>query len=85
MQDALIRHYGYDAEKHTVVTDDDYVLTVFRCNAKKFANKKRKPVIIQHGLLISSDDFCINIPEQSLGIEFGFLKELERLQLVNSF
>lgn len=67
-QNELIEYYGYIAEQHTVTTEDGYILTVFRCNSKKsLTQPHRKAVIVQHGLLASSDDFCINDPSQSLG------------------
>lgn len=67
-QDELIAHYGYIPEEHSTITQDGYILTVFRCNSKKFASKKKKKaVIIQHGLLGSSDEFCVNDPSQGLG------------------
>lgn len=53
---------------HKVTTEDGYILTVFRCNSKKTASQANKrAVIVQHGLLASSDDFCINDPTQGLG------------------
>lgn len=53
---------------HTVTTEDGYILTVFRCNSNKTASQaNKKAVIVQHGLLGSSDDFCINDPSQGLG------------------
>lgn len=67
-QNELIAHYGYIPEEHSTITQDGYILTMFRCNSKKFASKKgRKAVIIQHGLLSSSDEFCVNDPSQGLG------------------
>ncbi|XP_031633600.1 lipase 1-like isoform X2 [Contarinia nasturtii] len=64
--DKLIEYYGYEAEEHKVITEDGYILTMFRCNSKIHRSIKKKPVILQHGLLASSDDFVSNIPEQSL-------------------
>lgn len=70
-QDQLIKYYGYEAEVHKVTTADGYILTLFRCNSKNSSlSETRKPVIVQHGLLVSSDDFCINVPSQALGESF---------------
>lgn len=42
--------------------------TVFRCNSKKkTVEGTKKSVILQHGILASSDDFTVNIPSQALG------------------
>lgn len=43
---------------------------MFRCNSKANTAKNKKPVIVTHGLLLSSDDFCINPPNQALGDYF---------------
>ena len=48
--------YGYYSEEHTVVTEDGYMLTIFRMNSKRCLKKMRRPpVILMHGLLLSSD------------------------------
>ncbi|XP_037051234.1 lipase 3-like [Bradysia coprophila] len=64
--DQLIKYYGYDAERHEVTTEDGYILTIFRCNSKNSTQQSKPPVIVQHGILVSSDDFCISPPGQSL-------------------
>lgn len=67
-QDELIAYYGYKSEMHTVTTEDGYLLTIFRCNSNKVSSrKKKKALIVQHGLLSSSDEFCVNDPSQGLG------------------
>lgn len=66
-QDQLIEYYGYKSEVHNVTTDDGYRLTVFRCNSNKTSATNKKAVILQHGLMASSDDFTVNIPSQGLG------------------
>ena len=66
-QDQLIEYYGYKSEVHSVTTKDGYILTVFRCNSNKPSSSNKKAVILQHGLLGSSDDFSVNIPSQALG------------------
>ncbi|XP_055317675.1 lipase 1-like [Sitodiplosis mosellana] len=69
--DEFITYYGYEAEEHKITTDDGYILTVFRCNSKKSSTKTRKPLIVQHGLLLSSDDFATNMPGQALAYVFA--------------
>lgn len=66
MQKELIEYYGYDAEEHSVVTEDGYNLTIFRCNSKGQSQNKKKVVVLHHGVLASSDDYCMNNPRQSL-------------------
>ncbi|CAK1593026.1 unnamed protein product [Parnassius mnemosyne] len=49
--------HGYHTEEHTVVTEDGYVLTIFRIPKGKNCEGplKEPPVLIMHGLLMSSD------------------------------
>ncbi|CAH2056957.1 unnamed protein product, partial [Iphiclides podalirius] len=49
--------YGYTSEEHTVVTDDGYILSLFRIpRGKKCQGPVRQPpVLLMHGLLQSSD------------------------------
>lgn len=78
----MITFYGYEAEVHNVITEDGYILTIFRCNSKQSTESKKKPVILQHGLLVSSDDFCVNVPDQALGsisIKARHFNEIETL------
>ena len=58
----LIESKGYPAEEHTTITDDGYILTMFR-----ISNPGRPAVFLQHGLLDASSSFVINFPNQSLG------------------
>lgn len=76
-QAELIRSRGYEAETHNVITKDGYVLTIFRCNSKLSTAKKKKPVIISHGLTSSSDHFVITPPHQSLS-EYLFQYEISK-------
>ncbi|XP_031629977.1 lipase 3-like [Contarinia nasturtii] len=62
----LIEYNGYRAEEHNVITEDGYNLTIFRCNSKNRSPDKDKVVVLHHGLLASSDDYCMNVPSQSL-------------------
>ena len=65
----------YDTEEHEVITTDGYKLTVFRVNlnaaekSKLDATHKKnigRVVVLQHGLLDSSDGFFYN-KEKSVG------------------
>ncbi|XP_045455716.1 lipase 1-like [Melitaea cinxia] len=62
----LSEHYGYSSEEHTVVTEDGYVLTMFRINGRKCTKLKRPPVILMHGLLQSSDAWLDAGPDAGL-------------------
>ncbi|XP_077292438.1 lipase 3-like [Arctopsyche grandis] len=72
----LITKYGFPVEVHEVKTDDEYILTMHRIPEGK-TNKGgvRPPVFLQHGVLMSSDDWIINGPEKALAYllaEAGF-------------
>ncbi|XP_053618551.1 lipase 1-like [Plodia interpunctella] len=51
----LTAKYGYNTQEHTVITEDGYVLKLFRIvkNGKCF--NKSLPVVLMHGLLLSAD------------------------------
>ncbi|VVD01301.1 unnamed protein product [Leptidea sinapis] len=52
----LANKYGYSSEEHTVVTEDGYLLKVFRIKNKKCeARVKQPPLLLMHGVLQSSD------------------------------
>ena len=57
----LVTRRGYDIETHYVVTEDDYILTVFRIPGKKGS----PPVLLQHGLFDSSFTWISNYKDQS--------------------
>ncbi|OAD53405.1 Lipase 3 [Eufriesea mexicana] len=67
----LIKSHGYQVEIHNVVTEDGYILEIHRlpCGQydceKNFARRKR-PVLIQHGLAGSSADWILMGPARAL-------------------
>ena len=65
----MIASMGYPAETHTVITDDCYILEMHRIPHGKNAPKsqQRPPILLVHGLLGSSADWVMGIPEKSLG------------------
>ena len=55
------KFYNYPAQYHDVTTDDGYILRLFRIQNKGTTIKEGlKPIILQHGLLDSSDTWLIN-------------------------
>ena len=53
--------YNYPVESHRVTTSDGYILTLFRIQAKYSKIKSGlPPILLQHGLLDSSDTWIIN-------------------------
>ncbi|EDW18746.1 uncharacterized protein Dmoj_GI13397 [Drosophila mojavensis] len=67
--DERIRSHGYPAEAHRVVTDDGYVLKLFRIPySHKLGNQnaRRPPVLLQHGLFSNSDCWLSSGPDNSL-------------------
>lgn len=56
----ITRKNGYNLEEHFVTTDDGYILRLFRLH------NNGPPVLLMHGILLSSDDFFIAGPESAL-------------------
>ena len=72
LQPALIRKNGYPVETHKVITEDGYILKLHRIPYGKKSSVKegeRRPaVLVQHGILSSSADWVLAIPEKALGM-----------------
>ncbi|KAJ8710467.1 hypothetical protein PYW08_008982 [Mythimna loreyi] len=64
----LTRKYGYISEEHRVITDDGYILTMFRIVKARNCHKKKRspPVLLMHGLLLSSDCWIDSGPNSGL-------------------
>ncbi|KAF2904607.1 hypothetical protein ILUMI_01569 [Ignelater luminosus] len=64
----VIKRWGYPVETHTVLTEDGYILTLFRIHfGKKHSVKESKqPVLLQHGYKSNSKCF-VAIGKKSLG------------------
>nr|XP_021190894.2 lipase 1 [Helicoverpa armigera] len=64
----LTAEYGYLSEEHKVLTDDGYILTMFRIvKARNCHRAKRSPpVLLMHGLLQSSDSWIDSGPDAGL-------------------
>eukprot|EP01135_Chromosphaera_perkinsii_P003254 Nk52_evm29s239 gene=Nk52_evmTU29s239 len=61
----LAKKYGYEWTTHEVTTEDEYILTIVRMKSKTHC-PNRKPVILAHGLVDSSDTWQFDLPHQSL-------------------
>ncbi|KAH8410817.1 hypothetical protein KR222_011219, partial [Zaprionus bogoriensis] len=67
--DERIASHGYPSEAHEVVTEDGYVLTLFRIPySHKLQNRDqhRPAVLLQHGLFSNSDCWLSSGPDNSL-------------------
>ena len=68
----MCRNKNYPYEKHEVLTDDGYYLTVFRIPAGKNQTIKdampahRPPILLLHGLMDSADSWIIVDDKNSL-------------------
>ena len=65
----MIAREGYPVETHLIITEDGYHLQMHRIPYGKGQNGTgmRPVVYLQHGLLCSSADWVMGIPEKSLG------------------
>ncbi|XP_026838679.1 lipase 3 [Drosophila erecta] len=66
-----ISKHNYPVEEHTVITYDDYILTIYRIPSspnRSHLNRAGQSAVVflQHGILSASDDWIINGPETSL-------------------
>ena len=55
------QHFNYPIQKHQVITEDGYILGVFRIQKKATTIRDGlKPILLLHGLMDSSDTFIVN-------------------------
>ncbi|XP_030031094.1 lipase 1-like [Manduca sexta] len=64
--DELANKYDYSSEEHSVVTEDGYILKIFRIIPKCETNG-RYPVLLMHGILDSSDAWILAGTELGIG------------------
>ncbi|XP_014365457.2 lipase 1 [Papilio machaon] len=64
----LATRHGYVSEQHTVITEDGYILTMFRITKGRHCRRliRKPPVLLMHGLLMSSDSFLDSGPNAGL-------------------
>lgn len=59
-------YFKFPVEEHFVTTDDGYILRIFRIQKKRSTIVSGlKPILLQHGLLDSSDTWIINSESKS--------------------
>ncbi|CAH1971160.1 unnamed protein product [Acanthoscelides obtectus] len=66
LRDIVLRN-GYPIEKHNVLTEDGYILVLYRIPSSNKDNTKRQPVIIQHGIQ-GSAAFWVLHDRKSIGL-----------------
>ncbi|XP_031639999.1 lipase 3-like, partial [Contarinia nasturtii] len=54
-----VRSHGYNVEKHSVVTEDGYILGIFRMSKGYNSPGKGVPVLLMHSLLESSNQWTV--------------------------
>ncbi|KAK4886695.1 hypothetical protein RN001_002966 [Aquatica leii] len=64
----IARRWGYPIEVYHTITEDGYILTLFRIPYGKYSSNKtvRPPVLLQHGAILNSASF-VNRGNKSLG------------------
>ncbi|XP_058462268.1 lipase 3-like [Malaya genurostris] len=75
--DQLLAFDGYHGEPHRVVTEDGYVLKIYRIwrDQRPPVNASREVILLQHGILHSSADWLVLGPKRSLAyqlVDLGF-------------
>lgn len=68
--DELIKSKGYPFERHSVVTDDGYIIEMHRIPHGRGPCKDpchRQPILLMSGLLGDSTNYVLDFPKQSIG------------------
>lgn len=60
----MVEAEGFPIERHEVITDDNYILGLYRIPSKK---QNAKTVFVMHGLLVTAVDYLLFGPKYSLG------------------
>ena len=68
----MVVHSGYAFEEHKVLTDDGYILTLYRIPGKlsnpkpMISDKPKQPIQLQHGLFDQGGTWFFNEPHKSI-------------------
>lgn len=57
-----IESHGYRAEHHQVVTEDGYILGLFRVRSPRYDGQWLQPVLLQHGFLCTGLIWVVGAP-----------------------
>ncbi|XP_010252996.1 PREDICTED: triacylglycerol lipase 2-like [Nelumbo nucifera] len=66
---SMVEIHGYVCQEHTVTTEDGYILSLQRIPAGRSSGdtpQERRPVLLQHGVLVDGAIWLLNLPHQSL-------------------
>jgi len=68
----FIRSRGFICETHDVVTQDGYILTLFRIvNPRFMGSRLKRPTVLHHGLMMWSNDWINNSPGGNFNEPYG--------------
>ncbi|KAJ8967494.1 hypothetical protein NQ314_002809 [Rhamnusium bicolor] len=74
----IAKRYGYPMKTYKVITEDGYILTLFRIPHNNTDIKKpRQPVLLQHGI-VASAIFWILQGQESLGMYHFMIKTINK-------
>jgi len=61
-----LRGKGYHVEFHEVITEDDYILALYRISGyQDQSNIGKTPLLFQHGIMDSSDCWSVNADDKA--------------------
>ncbi|CAN6574204.1 unnamed protein product [Malus baccata var. baccata] len=65
---SMLETQGYTCQEHKVTTEDGYILGLQRIPMGRSGDEtpNKKPVLLQHGLLVDASAWLLNPPDQAL-------------------
>ena len=61
----IVKKAGFSFEEHEAVTEDGYILKVFRINSKSSSNTPKSVVFLQHGIFGCCDRWVQNFADKA--------------------